>query len=75
MDRLCDSPGLESELGADHCAVGGVVNESGSGSDIGHTGNSNTNADGLSLPVIYRLTIRVDGPRHTQAFFQTTLTP
>jgi hypothetical protein len=75
LDRLCDSEGLEADLGAAHCAVGDGVNEAGSASDLGYGGNSSNNASSASLPIIYRLSIRVDGPRGTQAYFQATLTP
>jgi type IV pilus assembly protein PilX len=66
---------LEADLGAAHCAVGDGVNEAGSASDLGYGGNSSNNASSASLPIIYRLSIRVDGPRGTQAYFQATLTP
>lgn len=75
LERLCDSVGSEADLGAAHCAVGDVANEAGSASDLGYGGNSSNNASSSSLPIIYRLTIRVDGPRGTQAYFQATLTP
>ncbi len=75
LDRLCDSEGLEADLGAAHCALGGADNDAGSASDLGEGGNSSNNASSSSLPIIYRLTIRVDGPRGTQAYFQATLTP
>ena len=75
LERLCDSEGSEADLGAAHCVLGDAANDAGSESDLGYGGNSSNNASSSSLLIIYRLTIRVDGPRGTQAYFQATLTP
>ena len=76
VDRLCNSLGLDSDLGADHCSMSGdPENTAGSESDLGRVGGSDANANVSAALVVYRVTIRVDGPRNTQAFFQTTLTP
>lgn len=86
IDRLCDSTGLDTALGSARCQIvddgpsggsgshlidpkdpagsGGGVVSSGSGSAVGAG----------SLQIVYRISVRVDGPRDTQAFFQTTFT-
>lgn len=76
VDRLCDGPGLDSTLGADHC------NTASDAAPVGGTGsllqraerNAGGGAGAVPLAVIYRLSIRVSGPRNTQSFFQTTFT-
>lgn len=66
VDRLCSTTGLDSTLGSAKCTMADGTNSSGG------------DARGLVQPpappagVVYRLSIRVTGPRNTQAFFQTT---
>lgn len=64
VDRLCSVAGNESTLG-DQCARSRVGVRSGS---------PQLQAADLigGQPIVYRLTVRVDGPRGTQSFFQTT---
>jgi len=66
IDRLCNAAGTELALGpAANCSVGRSPDaRGGSASEI--------NRATLPPQVLYRLSVRVDGPRNTQAFFQTT---
>jgi type IV pilus assembly protein PilX len=76
IDRLCDSTGLDATLGADHCSVaseGAPLGGTGSELQRAESGSSG-GAGAVPYQVVYRLSIRVDGPRSTQAFFQTTFT-
>jgi type IV pilus assembly protein PilX len=81
VDRLCDSIGLDTALGADHCNLASDgAPRGGSGSDPQKAENASGSGGGPVLAgavqqqVVYRLSIRVTGPRSTQAFFQTTFT-
>lgn len=66
VDRLCNAVGNEVALGTANCTVGPTPDaRGGSASDI--------NVATLQPQVLYRVSIRVDGPRNTQAFFQTTI--
>lgn len=66
LDRLCTDPGTELVLGTDRCTVGPTPDARG--------GSASDPVVATQQPqVLYRLSIRVDGPRNTQAFFQTTL--
>jgi hypothetical protein len=66
IDRLCNAVGTELALGpAANCSVGQSPDaRGGSASEISRAT--------LSPQVLYRLSVRVDGPRNTQAFFQST---
>jgi hypothetical protein len=82
VDRLCSAVGDESALGPTICTFatdfdlpGGSSSiwlraEQGSGVAAGGAGAGIAGA--VPLPVMYRLSIRADGPRGTQSFFQTT---
>ncbi len=69
LDRLCSELGSEVALTAPgnfRCNVGPTPDaRGGSASDL--------NVATQRPQVLYRLSVRVDGPRNTQAFFQTTL--
>jgi hypothetical protein len=66
IDRLCNNVGSEVTLTSANCTVGPTPDaRGGSASDF--------NVATLQPQVLYRLSVRVDGPRNTQAFFQTTL--
>jgi type IV pilus assembly protein PilX len=67
LDRMCASTG---EANTTHCTIN-TTGSSGSGN--GSEGSGPGLEDTLPTRVVYRLSIRVDGPRRTQAFFQTTL--
>jgi type IV pilus assembly protein PilX len=65
LDRLCSANGSEVTLGAGGCTVGPTPDARG--------GSASDPNVATQLPqVLYRLSVRVDGPRSTQAFFQTT---
>lgn len=76
VDRLCDGPGLDTALGADHCNLAGDgAPLGGSGSDLLKAEDASSGGAGaVPQQVVYRLSIRADGPRRTQAFVQTTFT-
>jgi hypothetical protein len=66
VDRLCVQPGTEIALGLAGCAIGPVPDARG--------GSASDPIVATQQPqVLYRISVRVDGPRSTQAFFQTTL--
>ena len=73
VDRLCVNGGVAA---ANHCTMADDPNPvGGSGSEsIRAEDASSGGAGALGQRVVYRLSIRVAGPRNTQAFFQTTLT-
>jgi len=82
VDRLCSEPGDDGALGGDRCVLGATVQISGgSGSDwlraergsgVAAGGAGAGLAGALAQPVMYRVSVRVDGPRNSQSFFQTT---
>lgn len=76
VDRLCDVEGLDSDLGAARCQIVGRGEKGGSGSHLVLTEGSSSDGKGGSsaLPIVYRISIRVDGPRGSQSFYQTTFT-
>jgi type IV pilus assembly protein PilX len=75
IDRLCDSTGLDSVLGSARCQIvdNGPMGGSGSHLNVAEDASSG-GAGATSLQIVYRISVRVDGPRETQAFFQTTFT-
>lgn len=78
VDRLCNAAGDEQTLGADGCLVAdNPMPSGGSASNLmGPDGKPLCATCKSAAPqgVVYRLSIRVDGPRNTQAFFQSTFT-
>lgn len=76
IDRLCSEVGLDSALGADKCTLASSTTPAGgSASDLIRAEDPGGGLSGALVPqVVYRLTIRVDGPRGTQGFYQTTFT-
>jgi len=75
IDRLCDSTGLDSALGSARCQIVDNGPTGGSGSHLNVAEDASSGGAGAtSLQIVYRVSIRVDGPRDTQAFFQTTFT-
>jgi len=75
IDRLCDAEGLDTALGAQHCSlVTGTVATGGTRRQLLRAEDaSSAGAAAVKQQVVYRVSIRVDGPRNTQSFFQTTL--
>ena len=73
VDRLCVNAGIAT---ADHCSMADDSNPlGGSGSEMVRAEDSSSGGAGaIGSRVVYRVSIRVAGPRNTQAFFQTTLT-
>lgn len=73
IDRLCTATGTAD---ASRCTMANdPAPAGGSGSDlINAIDTTSGGAGALQRRVVYRLSIRVTGPRSTQAFFQTTLT-
>ena len=73
VDRLCVNAGVAA---ANHCTMADDPNPpGGSGSELINAANASSGGVGaVGQRVVYRLSIRVAGPRNTQAFFQTTLT-
>jgi type IV pilus assembly protein PilX len=75
IDRLCDSTGLDSALGSARCQIVDNGPSGGSGSHLNVAEDASAGGAGASsLQIVYRVSVRVDGPRDTQAFFQTTFT-
>lgn len=81
VDRMCNDVGSETALGGANCLLAESL--TGPGGNFAEW----MNATGASLcpagsgcgsaapqGVVYRVTVRVSGPRNTQAFFQSTFT-
>jgi hypothetical protein len=76
IDRMCDGPGVETSLGPAHCVTvpvpfsnSGTTNFNGSRAEL----NAATGERGaLPQQTGFRVSMRVDGPRNTRAFLQTT---
>jgi type IV pilus assembly protein PilX len=76
IDRMCTEAGLDTVLGPDKCTLADNNNVRGGSArkwqraEIGSVGGAGANPQS----VVFRLSIRVTGPRNTQAFYQTTFT-
>jgi hypothetical protein len=73
IDRMCVNAGTAAPS---HCTMSGSVVPDGgiSGSDPRAEDSSSGGAGAVGQQTVYRVSIRVTGPRRTQAYFQTTLT-
>lgn len=74
VDRMCATAGTGSET-PDNCSVADAsLQPGGSSSDWQRAERASVGGarGAVAQPVVYRLTIRADGPRNTQSFFQTT---
>lgn len=73
VDRLCASAGPASQ---DSCTLAGNLLPAGSSSsELLRAEDGSSGGVGAAAPqVVYRVSIRVDGPRRTQSFFQSTFT-
>jgi type IV pilus assembly protein PilX len=73
LDRLCAYTGPADPS---HCTMSNSgISDGKSATELdGAEHSSSTNPGAVAPLVVYRLSIRVDGPRRTQAFFQSTLT-
>jgi len=76
VDRMCSAPGDETALGASVCmqadndVPAGTSATNLQGADRGPLATGVKSA--VPQAVVYRLTIRVTGPRDTRSFFQST---
>jgi type IV pilus assembly protein PilX len=73
VDRLCVAAGPATQ---DGCTLAGNVMPAGSSSsELLRAEDGSSGGVGAVVPqVVYRVSIRVDGPRRTQSFFQSTFT-
>lgn len=73
VDRMC---GVEGIAETKHCTMAdsSVSNSANSSDPVTAEFGSAGGSGAAPQQVVYRLSIRVDGPRQTQAFFQTTFT-
>jgi hypothetical protein len=73
VDRMCANSGTATP---DHCVMADDLNPQGGNGSVGNIAEdaSAGGAGALGQRVIYRVSIRVTGPRNTQAYFQTTMT-
>ncbi|KQW02592.1 hypothetical protein [Rhizobacter sp. Root1221] len=75
VDRLCNSEGLDTDLGAARCQIVGPPQKGGSGSHLINPEDTSSSGGGsLQLQIVYRISVRVDGPRNSQSFYQSTFT-
>ena len=74
VDRLCQSVGAADPSQCTTAETRPSLARSGTELLRAEDG-SPAGAGALPPQIVYRLSIRVDGPRQTQAFFQTTFTP
>lgn len=77
IDRLCDDVGEDAVLGSARCVLSESDAPAGGDSskfnDAALAGSSGSAKGAAPLQVVYRVSIRVSGPRNTLSFFQTTL--
>ena len=77
VDRLCATTGDETSLGAGVCRLADNPVPAGCGLNNCQGPERNLTPGGTpagSIGVVYRLSIKVTGPRNTQSFFQSTFT-
>lgn len=76
IDRMCNVTGPDATLGAANCIrADGNAPLGGTNFQLINAGGASAGgrlAGALTQQVIYRISVRVDGPRNTQAFLQTT---
>ena len=80
VDRLCTAAGIPTtancSMSDDPVPLGSSSSEGDRAEDPPTGGAAAAGAGpAVSRRVVYRVSVRVSGPRDTQAFFQTTLTP
>ncbi len=73
VDRMCANTGIAA---TDHCVMADDLNPQGGNGSVGNIAEDSSagGAGALGQRVVYRVSIRVTGPRNTQAYFQTTVT-
>jgi len=64
IDRLCNTDGAFATLGSARCVASPVAMATG--------GTATEDRPPVSSPPLYRVTVRVDGPRDTQVFLQSS---
>jgi Tfp pilus assembly protein PilX len=64
IDRLCNATGAFSTLGSGRCIASPIAMATG--------GTAGEDRPSVSSPALYRVTVRVDGPRDTQVFLQSS---
>jgi hypothetical protein len=64
IDRLCNATGSFATLGTSRCVCSPVA--------ISIGGTAGEDRPAVTAPPIYRVTVRVDGPRDTQVFLQSS---
>ena len=70
LDRLCNATGQPD---VDRCVTEPIDLPGGSATEMNSAENASATGPGaLPQPVVYRLSIRVDGPRGTRGFYQST---
>lgn len=76
IDRLCATTGDETTLGADTCRLADNATQPGTSESNWQGADRTINGKRGAVPqgVVYRMSIRVSGPRNTQSFFQSTFT-
>ncbi len=85
IDRLSVAVGEENTLGDSYVTAGNTTPKGGSGSQLRRSEDAGAAAPGAGATTppppgaftpqaVYRISLRVTGPRDTQAFLQTTLT-
>lgn len=77
IDRLCAATGQESVIGTTQCMLADRnVPVGGSGTMLSRAEDSwGGMAGGVKPQVLFRVSVRIDGPRGTQAFLQASMTP
>jgi type IV pilus assembly protein PilX len=76
VDRLCATAGDETSLGPDACRLSDNAVPAGTSESNWQGAERSINGKAGAVPrsIVYRLSIRVAGPRNTQSFFQSTFT-
>ncbi len=64
IDRLCNATGTFTTLGASRCVYSPIAVASG--------GTAGEDRPAVAAPPLYRVSVRVDGPRDTQVFLQSS---
>ena len=74
VDRLCDGVGEDAVLGSTHCVLSEVSTPVGGNYTKFTSAETSSGGNKGAVPpqVVYRVSIRVTGPRNTLSFFQTT---
>ena len=73
VDRMCDTTGPADPA---HCVMADDLNPQGGNGSVSNIAEDSSagGAGAIGQRVVYRISIRVTGPRNTQAYFQTTVT-